>query len=347
MGIENVDFAGISNATTWSPNSNYNDYSSTVSPACVTAGSTYNVTVQVAGPWYDQCACVWIDWDQNNSFDASEIIASQDQISPGSSMTISYTIPSNQSAGTYKMRVVSDYMYYSPVYGYSYNPCSNYYGEFEDYSVNVVGTSGTDASLTRLLSPSAWAIGNNTLTVRMYNLAGNTITDYDVNYSFNGGSTVTESVSNASWTTCGYVDYTFNTAMNISTGGTYSLDLWVSNPNGQNPDDLPGNDKISLTICTGISGNYTIDGSQNTSGSNFNSFSDAVTALNNCGISGPVTFTVAAGTYTENVTINEVNGNSSTNTITFDGQNAANCTLQSSAVATFKLNGVDYVLLKI
>ncbi len=104
----------------------------------------------------------------------------------------------------------------------------------------------------------------------------------------------------------------------------------------------------SRSIIELMSGLYTINPTG--SGSrNFTSFTNAVAALTSVGISGPVTFQVAAATYTEAITIPEIVGASSTNTITFDGGagNASTRILQYSCPAQYDrvvmLNGADYV----
>ena len=96
-----------------------------------------------------------------------------------------------------------------------------------------------------------------------------------------------------------------------------------------------------------LSGVYTINPSGSGS-TNFPSFSDAVAALDLLGISGPVTFQVAAGTYNEQVTMGTISGANATNTVTFDGGagNAATRILQYSAPqyrGVVELMGTDYV----
>ena len=74
------------------------------------------------------------------------------------------------------------------------------------------------------------------------------------------------------------------------------------------------------TGCTaGLAGTYTINASVPTFGTNFNTFADAISLLNSCGVDAPVVFNVLAGTYTGEVLIGNINGASATNTITFDG----------------------------
>ncbi len=68
-----------------------------------------------------------------------------------------------------------------------------------------------------------------------------------------------------------------------------------------------------------LSGSYTINGSSPTAGTNYQTFTAAVSALSTSGVSGAVTFNVLAGTYTEQVVIPAISGASTTNTITFKG----------------------------
>ncbi len=68
-----------------------------------------------------------------------------------------------------------------------------------------------------------------------------------------------------------------------------------------------------------LSGSYTINWASPTGGTNYQTFTAAVTALSTNGVSGPVTFNVQPGTYTEQVSIPAISGASTTNTITFKG----------------------------
>jgi len=62
-----------------------------------------------------------------------------------------------------------------------------------------------------------------------------------------------------------------------------------------NPPFTVDNVKLSSRVPSPLSGSYTIDKNQAESGSNFSNWGDAVIALNTAGISGAVTFDVAAG----------------------------------------------------
>jgi gliding motility-associated-like protein len=103
---------------------------------------------------------------------------------------------------------------------------------------------------------------------------------------------------------------------------------------------------IRVLVNSGLnSGTYTINNALPTGGINFNSFRDAVFALQ-CGLNGSVVFNVASGSgpYNEQVVIPVIN-TSKTKTVTFNGNGAtliykATDWQQSAAI---RLDGADYV----
>ncbi|MFC5269452.1 right-handed parallel beta-helix repeat-containing protein [Adhaeribacter terreus] len=104
--------------------------------------------------------------------------------------------------------------------------------------------------------------------------------------------------------------------------GAYILKAYPKTING-GADPLKFNDTITAQVvsCAALSGNYTINKNLPASASNFQSFSSAVAVLNTCGVSGPVTITVAPGSgpYNESVSLVSVPGTSANNTVTFEG----------------------------
>ena len=102
------------------------------------------------------------------------------------------------------------------------------------------------------------------------------------------------------------------------------------------------------TPCTStLSGNYTVD-SNGTGASNFTSLQNALAAISNCGITGPVTFTLAPYVHLGGMNLTTLNGASATNTVTFQGPATGTATIQGSAsqFAAVVLNGTDYVTLR-
>jgi hypothetical protein len=94
-----------------------------------------------------------------------------------------------------------------------------------------------------------------------------------------------------------------------------------------------------------LSGTYTID-ANGTGANNFATLDSAVSFLAGCGISGPVTFNVAAGSYSGSILLGDVIGGSSTNTVTFNGPSsgvASITALTGQPAAVF--DGTSYVTL--
>lgn len=126
--------------------------------------------------------------------------------------------------------------------------------------------------------------------------------------------------------------------------GFTTIKAWTSLPNGV-ADSQTSNDTLELSLCTALSGIYTIGGVT----ADFVSIQEAVDALNTCGISGPVTLNINPGTYSGGYVLDEIVGSSATNTITFDGGNASSTTLTHDATgiqAVWSFQGADYVTLK-
>lgn len=114
-----------------------------------------------------------------------------------------------------------------------------------------------------------------------------------------------------------------------------------------------------------LNGTYTIDATQTATTTNYLNFSSAVSDLesgtrtdggpaNGAGVSGPVVFNIAAGTYNEQIVINQIAGASSINTITFDGGtgNAATriltfyTTINPANYAVLTLYGSEWIRIK-
>jgi PKD repeat protein len=91
-----------------------------------------------------------------------------------------------------------------------------------------------------------------------------------------------------------------------------------------------------------LSGNYTIDATKTTSGTNYASWSAFASAIGTSGVSGPVRVSVLSNETTANVvTFNAISGTSSTNTVTITGN--SNTLSSSSANEAILFNGADYV----
>ncbi|MFC1732465.1 T9SS type A sorting domain-containing protein [candidate division KSB1 bacterium] len=106
---------------------------------------------------------------------------------------------------------------------------------------------------------------------------------------------------------------------------------------------------LSSKLDAQMMGTYTIGGG----GSDFTTLNDAVTALSQAGVGGAVTFNVAPGTYTEQLTIGIIPGVSSTNTVTFQSSTleSTDVTISYGASSTtdnwvVRFDGADYMVFK-
>jgi parallel beta-helix repeat protein len=215
-----------------------------------------------------------------------------------------------------------------------------------DMGADEFDLTGMDAAITWLAPVMPVNSGAQMVKVAISNLRPTPITSIGLTYT-NGLSTVSEVFSGFTLNH-GEVDtFTFST--------TYLLDLnatlwaYIDSVNGI-ADDLQSNDTTTINvICTALSGTYTLNPANPTGSGNFNSFADVIAQLACAGVSGPVIFDIAPGTYTGQLTFTAVNGASAANTITFRSQTGDSSsviiTAQSTASGsnwTLYLNGADY-----
>jgi hypothetical protein len=215
--------------------------------------------------------------------------------------------------------------------------------------IDIMPASGFDLQMDQILEPVVLGLGNNNVKVKVRNARVDTIYNFSLGYQLDNNSpvTVTNITPATPLLTGESYEYTFATPLNIANSGTYTLKAWCYNPNGQGLDDIPTDDTISITTCTGMSGNYTIGGTN----PDFPNFSSAATALSTCGVAGPVNFEVRPGTYNEQVVIGEIMGASATSPISFigDGTSTTELTYNGTSTSnwsTLTLQGADYCTFK-
>ncbi|WP_247234031.1 GEVED domain-containing protein [Telluribacter sp. SYSU D00476] len=128
----------------------YSDYTSVASP--VKVGERYTFTARAvaggAGSYYKQHLTIWIDYNQNGTFDGAEMVFQSDESTmmlPTASA--SFTVPSTALPGTTRMRVRSQYHTYGPVS----DPCGQLaFGEVEDYTLQIITTQLPTIATTSL-----------------------------------------------------------------------------------------------------------------------------------------------------------------------------------------------------
>lgn len=174
------------------------------------------------------------------------------------------------------------------------------------------GSSNNDVAIDALLSPVFPVVaGSNDVIVRVRNTGANTVSSFDVSYTINGGTAVSTTWS-GTLAACDTVSVTIPTPFTVVNNVQYALKVFTSNPNSS-LDPNRGNDTVSSTVATPMTGTYTIGATA----SDYTTFNNAVAALQLRGVVGPVIFNVRTGVYNESVSLPNVAGTSSTNTVTF------------------------------
>ncbi len=178
----------------------------------------------------------------------------------------------------------------------------------------------------------------------------------------NFGSNVIDSV-NVVWDVNGILDSTMfvgtilpgDTAsvplatLSISSTVVYDLEFYTNRPNNA-ADQFNVDDTLKVQgLRTGLDGVYTLDAALPASSTNLVSFSQLGQVLSDYGVCGPTTVNVAAGTYNDVLTLDNVAGLSATNTLTIDGGDSATTAIESNLAvdnAVISLSSVSYTTIK-
>ena len=129
-----------------------------------------------------------------------------------------------------------------PLYTFSASTTS------ETFSFSINPPPAIDGAMQHFETPAYVFIGNIDLKGKIKNLGSTTISSMDVNYTINGGVTVTQNLSLISILPFTTHDFTHPTPWVPSSTGSYTVDLWISDINGQGADAVPSNDNLVKTI---------------------------------------------------------------------------------------------------
>ncbi|MGM0612560.1 MAG: T9SS type A sorting domain-containing protein, partial [Bacteroidota bacterium] len=225
-----------------------------------------------------------------------------------------------------------------------------------DMSVDAVKVGDTqldfpDAGIAEITNPTGGVVSNSTfdIKVKFENKGGVNLNQVDIDWELDGTSKSTYNWSGTLEPDSLSSEITLGTESVSS--GPHNLKIWTANPN-DTVDFNIANDTMQFSFygCDSLlNGTYSIGGSN----PDYATFSDAVLALNQCGIAGPVTFNVASGTYDEQITLSDISGASSSNTVTFQSAtgDSSDVTLQYAAANAsenhvVKLEGSSYITFK-
>lgn len=181
--------------------------------------------------------------------------------------------------------------------------------------------------------------GTSPVNVELSNYGAKTITSAKISWWVDGTAQTQYnfkgSVAQNASTNITLGNYTF-------TAKSHDFKVVVDSVNGL--VDQNRKDTIIQAKDPAMSGAFTVGAN-----GDFSTPDSAVIAMVDRGICGPVSFTIDYGTYSGMVSIPAINGSSSTNTITFDGQDSSRTTITYNAAArypTLQINGGQYISFK-
>ncbi|MBL0358649.1 MAG: fibronectin type III domain-containing protein [Chitinophagaceae bacterium] len=158
----------------------YTDYSSTFSPPVLAAGNAYSGFIRTGYPL--DYASIWIDYNNNGFFEDVERVLNNLLIGLTKTLYAVY-IPANAATGIHKMRV--RVTYYAATPATPTNPCNHYnYGETEDYSVNITGSTAALRSVAAGTINSCERVSSTTIDAASNNNNGTAIPVLDSNNNY-------------------------------------------------------------------------------------------------------------------------------------------------------------------
>jgi PKD repeat protein len=207
IGINRVQLGDIDNLSA-SGQSGYTSYFSSVSPAMLDAGGTYDITISRNSTLNKMNRRIWIDYNADGDFDDVNETVGAEAAALTANWKHTFTVPTTATRGATRMRI-------GTAFGDSTNlPCGpNFYGEIEEYRVVI-----TDD----ITPPVITLRGSNPVTIEI----GSIYTD--------SGATAFDAVDQN-------VTSRIVTTNNVNTlvSGTYLVRY--------NADDLSGNDAVEVT----------------------------------------------------------------------------------------------------
>ena len=207
--ITNVTVGSINNDSGWG-SSGYADFTSQATTMEI--GTGYPITVTCDDQhWPLNAMGIWVDWNRDGDFDDSgESIYTYQGAGPYST---TITPPSSAVIGSTRMRV-------RMMYDTTAVPCGadNYFGDVEDYTINVTSSSGPSVSADFSYSTNFLAVNFTDASTA----SGTTISSWS--WDFGDGNTSTQ--QNPSHTYAGEGSY--NVTLTVSDGGSNSDNITKS-----------------------------------------------------------------------------------------------------------------------
>jgi PKD repeat protein len=125
-----IDYVALGEIANTSTGASYSDFTSMTANVALGSSQTIYFSCGFKSSSYTEYWHVWIDWDQNGTFDSDEQMVNGSS-SSSDNLSGTFTVPSDAVIGTTRMRVTMKY-------NAAATSCETFsYGEVEDYTINV------------------------------------------------------------------------------------------------------------------------------------------------------------------------------------------------------------------
>ena len=118
----------------------------------------------------------------------------------------------------------------------------------DDITVMSVDSFDIAGIKNTMISPNGLNNAPFDITGVLSNVGTETITSFDLNYSVNGGTTVTSTISSVNIPMLGSYSFTHPTTWTPTVAGSYEIKIWANNLNGTHTDSNASNDTITKMI---------------------------------------------------------------------------------------------------
>jgi hypothetical protein len=266
-------------------------YFSNLPAAVMQAATSYQVQV-TAGSFTNQNFAVWIDYNDNFIFEASEKVGFTTAATTSAFQTASFQInlACTPPLGIHRMRVRGVYF----TAGSSIMPCDTYgWGETEDYNIQIIAAVPFTPSFTVAPANQACTFTDYTYTTQagMQNYTWSFPGTAGVNYNIVSGGTTTSNTATVQYLTAGAQTVSINylNASGCTSTGPVNTTITVQATAQIAP--LGG----TQTVCTGATVNF----STTSTGGTWSSSNNAVATINpNTGLVTGASAGTATMTYT-------------------------------------------------
>ncbi len=205
---EHISRVQIGNINRTSGASSYSDFTSTSTNLSTNSSVTITITPTWSGRTFAEAYAVWIDYNKDGIFSNTNERVWSKSASTDTPVSGTFTVPSNASTGTTRLRVA---MKYNGIP----TPCESFsFGEVEDYTVNITTTTNTSTCNDNIQNGNETGVdcGGSCTPCSTGNNRCAGVPAYDRNASYSTGDRVVhnnalyERRANGGWTNLGSCD---------------------------------------------------------------------------------------------------------------------------------------------